>query len=582
MKGSATAGQFDPHDLERWFEDNGVPHFSDRYPRSELRPLVLSILIVVLGFELTVLAWLEITVPVALASLAYVALMVLILLPFLRNVCQPWTIRKWPVFIAGLALRVAVFAGLGMLLWKGAMPDVTLEQWFAFTVFVTLMLAAIALGQGRPRAGVGEPGRVEFLSIMLALAVTGIVWAGWEEPPGLATLVVAQIIATGLLTFALVIIEERVADGQKRSVAPVPALLVVLAAQVTILPALAAPGFLTVVVIVLAGLGVYWSDLVHSRPGEKVMAWLPSRARVSRPAMRVLYAIAFLGAFPLFVDSTLVPDAISWPEALALNFACLVMTLFLVLYGLDRIVMWMAREAVRDFGATMSALVGSLPIVLVLLFFVGLSAEIWQIATRPDARWFAILIAAILAVSLVVACWGCLRELASYKASLKRWPAVQAAVDEDDELKGLLKGHVKAQGATPSPDLAFRPKVNVLTVMMLYQVIYCTAVGLAMTGVFYGVGLLAVDNEVLTAWDVKVPEERMEGWAAGADQYGRWPLEDQPWTRIAVLLGAFSALAFVAHVTAGDDERKRFFEGPDKGIKARLAARIVYRDKVAR
>jgi hypothetical protein len=579
--GEDAGPNFPRQELERWFEGHGVPHFSDRYPRRELRPLVLSILAVVLGFELTVLAWLEVTVPVALASLAYVALMVLILLPFLRKVCEPWTIDSWPFLIGTLVLRVVVFAGLGTLLWITALPDVTLENWFTFTVFVTLLLAAIALGQGRPRAGVAEYPVVETLSALLLFAALGIAWAEWDEPRGLATLVGAQIVAIGFLTFALVAIEERVADGAKRSAAPMSALLVVLAVQVTILPALAAPAVLTLVSLALTLIAIYWPALLESKAGKAVTTWLPDQARISRPVMRAVFAIVFLGSLPLFVESTHVPGPISWLEALALNTACLFLTLFFVLYGLDRIVWWMTEEAVRDFRSTLRALVGSLPIVLLLLFFVGLSAEIWQVATRPGAGSFAILIAAIVTIALVVAFWGCLRELAAYEDSLEQWPAVQAAVDDsdDDELKRLLKGHVKSEGDKPSPDLGLRPKVNVLTVMMLYQVIYCTAVGLAMTGVFYGVGLLAVDDEMLDRWQVEIPDERRAGWAVGPNEYSQWPLEDRPWTRLAVLLGAFSALAFVAHVTAGDEERRRFFEGPDKGIKARLAARIIYRDK---
>src|SRR5689334_14166007 len=108
--------------VERWFERQGVPHFSVLYPRRELRPLVLSILVIVLAFEVTVLAWLELTVAVAAASLAYVAAMVLILLPFLRTAAEPWEVTNWPRVFGDLVLRVVAFAALGTLLWVTAMP----------------------------------------------------------------------------------------------------------------------------------------------------------------------------------------------------------------------------------------------------------------------------------------------------------------------------------------------------------------------------------------------------------------------------------------------------------------------------
>ena len=150
----------------------------------------------------------------------------------------------------------------------------------------------------------------------------------------------------------------------------------------------------------------------------------------------------------------------------------------------------------------------------------------------------------------------------------------------DEELIGLLGDRGPETGRAPAARLEARPKLNVVTVMMLYQVIYFTVVGLAMSAVFYGVGKLAVDDHTLQTWQVAVPDVRSKSWHVAATDYTHWPFWDQPWTRLALLLGAFSALAFVAHVTAGDDERRLFFEGPDKGIKARLAARIVYRSQL--
>lgn len=570
--------------VERWFERQGVPHFSVRYPRRELRPLVLSILVIVLAFEVTVLAWLEFTVAVAAASLAYVAAMVLILLPFLRTAAEPWAVTNWPRVFGHLVLRVAGFAGLGTLLWVGAMPAVTFNNWVSFTLFVTLLLAAITFARGNPRSSLLRPRLVNWLTGVLAFVSVVIALQEWDRPRGLTLLVVAQFAAIVLLFLALIATEQPSRSG--RGADALPWVLVVLAVELTILPAVAPPTWVYFLVIVVAYASMFWSDFVGTAPGKRTMRWLRARRRIFKPIGVVAIGIVFVGSLPAFVERTdfvqTIPHQISWLQALVLNAGALFLTLFLVLYGLDRILAWMTKEAVRDFRATLSAVVGSLPVVLLVLFFAGLATEIWQVATRPRTAAWAALLMAISAVAFIVALWGCMRELKSYCESLGQWPAVRKAIKAsgDAELIRLVGDRGPTAGRAPAAQLETRPKINVVTVMMLYQVIYFTVVGVAMSVVFYGVGKLAVDDDTLQTWQVAVPDVRSKSWHVSTTDYTHWPFWDQPWTRLALLLGAFSALAFVAHVTAGDDERRRFFEGPDKGIKARLAARIVYRSQL--
>ena len=140
--------------------------------------------------------------------------------------------------------------------------------------------------------------------------------------------------------------------------------------------------------------------------------WLRARRRILKPLGAAAIGIVFVGCLPAFVERTdfvqTIPHQISWLQALVLNAVALFLTMFLVIYGLDRILAWMTKEAVRDFRATLSVVVGSLPVVLLVLFFAGLATEIWQVATRPQTTAWAGLLVAIALVAFVVALLGML------------------------------------------------------------------------------------------------------------------------------------------------------------------------------
>jgi hypothetical protein len=90
--------------------------------------------------------------------------------------------------------------------------------------------------------------------------------------------------------------------------------------------------------------------------------------------------------------------------------------------------------------------------------------------------------------------------------------------------------------------------------MSIYQLIFATLVTVLMTVVFYAIGKWTIDGDLLSEWSVK------------ADSDGRLAdlaLIDQPWARVAILLGLFSAFYFLVTFTTDDDLRDKVLKTPE-------------------
>jgi hypothetical protein len=365
-----------------------------------------------------------------------------------------------------------------------------------------------------------------------------------------------------------------------------PVLFVTLGVQITMLPWASTPRDVDLYVpLAIAGLMSQWPTLIGWRRLRGVRVWLGTHRELSERLGIAVLAVLFIFSLPLYVGHAVTETTtLSWQEALLLNAAGLVLTVVIVGNALDRIARWMVREVLHDLPATFGAFVGSLPMIVLLLFFVAITTETWEVATQPAELGFAALLGALLLLTLAISLRTCLRELRGHYA-LANWTDVRDAIAEpgrSDEppplvLHELLVRVEDEVGGAPEPELSPREHVNAASVMMVSQLIYCAAIGVFTTVLFYVLAKLAVPGELLENWQVGVPEERLSEWGVKADQFSSWPLFNQPWSRVALLLGAFSALAYAAHVATNEDERETYFSGPDREVRRRLAVRLAYR-----
>jgi hypothetical protein len=272
--------------VELWFEQCGVPQFSERYPRRDLAPLVLSILVVVLAFEVTALAWLELTPTVALVALVYVAAVLVLLLPFLRALWEPWS-ADWSEVLVSLVARGTVLLAGGLALSALiSLPSVAWRSWVNFALFVILLFAAIVLGRGRHRPEVIKLGLFRMLTAAACVLVLFFALDGWSVVPGpwppLAVLPAAIVFLVVALATTAPPADE---DGDEPSVTGLlPIVLVVLAVQLTILPWASTPvAFDFVATTATAALAWYWPAISRSAPGRYARGALRRRRRLVAP-----------------------------------------------------------------------------------------------------------------------------------------------------------------------------------------------------------------------------------------------------------------------------------------------------------
>lgn len=584
-------------DVERWFERHGVPHFSDTYTRGRLLRTIVSTLAVVLAFEVTALPWLEMTPAGVTAALTAILAVLFVVVPLLHHLWEPSEVDWWGI-ARGLLLRAGALVAAGIALSATPLPGLGWHEWLDFAFFVVVLFAAIVLVRGRRLETLGRPRllvRMAVAAVVLVefFALEGTVWptmsglTGIDAPASLFAMPAAAGFLAVSIAAATAPPAERGARRWRSAFGVVlPVLFVTLGVQITMLPWASTPREIDLFVpLAIAGLMSQWPTLVRWRRLRGVRRWLRTHRRTADRLGIALGALLFLCSLPLYVEHTIAETAtLTWQEALLLNGAGLVLTVVVVGNALDRIAKWMAGEVLHDLPATFGAFVGSLPMIVLLLFFVAITTETWEVATQPAELGFAALLGALLLLTLAIALRTCLRELRDHFA-LAQWTDVREAIAEPGRsdrppprvLHDLLRRVEGETGAAPEPELRLRERINATSVMMVSQLIYCAAIGVFTTVLFYLLAKLAVSSELLVGWQVAVPEERLRDWGAEAEQFGRWPLFNQPWSRVALLLGAFSALAFAAHVASGDGKRETFFSGPDREVRRRLAVRLAYR-----
>jgi hypothetical protein len=96
-------------------------------------------------------------------------------------------------------------------------------------------------------------------------------------------------------------------------------------------------------------------------------------------------------------------------------------------------------------------------------------------------------------------------------------------------------------------------------------------VTLAATALFWVLGRIAVPPKVAGEWVYGDGTPASKGEALADEVFFK-----QPWTRVALVLGAFSALYLAVQVLSTQEQRADFFEGADSSLRQQLAVRAAY------
>jgi hypothetical protein len=212
-----------------------------------------------------------------------------------------------------------------------------------------------------------------------------------------------------------------------------------------------------------------------------------------------------------------------------------------------------------------------------------LSADVWEAVASMRLASYLGLLALILALTAAFALLNAKQEIDEARA-FGSWMDVdyelrQATKDEEGlpaaEQTDLERTLPRSGGGLGEP-LGAKRWINVCAVLAVYQAFIFVPLIVFGTIVFWGIGRLAVRASVAGSWIYGDHSS-----AALANGLAHRPFFEQPWTRIALLLAAFSLLYVVIQVRSSAEQRKDFFRGADAALRRRFAMLEAYDSVVA-
>jgi hypothetical protein len=589
------------HQIEDWFSRHGVPLFSERYSLKDVELVGAALLTVVAAFEVTVLPWLHHGVGGSLLVLFTLTAVMLPLVPVFRALLGPSRRTDRRSLIVPTIARAAPLVILVSIVVARTPRDIRWPGWIDFLVLVLLLLtAALVWRSNRNGAWVLASARQRSLLLGGVMAAMVLFAVNLDTvPPMTTTLLDSPVrsvsdglappppslaafpLATVFLVWAM---RLPAAGGDGALIAPgrrgvadyvagyLPILLVVLGIQATILPYTDAPLFITYFVPLMLPQALFMAPGLSRRLGVRpVGRRLVRRRGVLEWVLRAVVILAFVLAMPILAKLT--GAGLDAKDALIVNVVYVVGAAILVGFALDRISGAMAKEALRNLPATLAALARGLPLLLILLVFLAITTEIWQVSAALDRKHFLYLVGALCVLTVGFAALRSLQDVDQIRRFKGGWRKVPDALAKDDSMAAFVQ-QVATERAKVEPGelkVALRPSqfLNASLIMGIYQLIFATLVTAVMAAAFYVIGKLTIDDDLLATWSVK---------PHGGGSFADLALIDQPWARVAVLLGLFSAFYFLVQFTTDDDLRDKVLSIPDAALKRRFAVRAAYFD----
>jgi len=228
--------------------------------------------------------------------------------------------------------------------------------------------------------------------------------------------------------------------------------------------------------------------------------------------------------------------------------------------GIGSVLGWAVRLTMSEMAAVGALVVRSLPTVL-LIFLVFFNTPIWQMASKESRPriWMA------LAFLLTIACAFLM------SGTLERARPMMKTPDPPQE-------HAHQLAGTPFEDMPDRPvnepltfgeRVNVVFVITATQIVQVSMVSVVTAGIFFVLGLILLNPEVLAAWSEGGPSD---GTLMGMD----FPVPNSL-IHMTMFLGALTFMYITARAVGDGEYRSLYLDPLIDDLKVTLQARNRYR-----
>jgi hypothetical protein len=345
---------------------------------------------------------------------------------------------------------------------------------------------------------------------------------------------------------------------------------------------------LSLVLVVEVGVAVFgdryrgWSQAFVTTAGMAAVVGgvvltnrLRRRPLLQRPDDVSVYEILLFVVIPPAL--ALVFDG-SWREAaviFAVNVAVLLVTYVVAFYGLVPMVWFGLVQLVRRLRHVSKLFGRSLPVLLLFVAIIFLTAEVWQVAHDFTPLFYVVGVGSILAVAFGFVALRAPGEISTLER-FADWHEVCALADVSGAPLAGKVGH--EDGTPPNMTLNQRSRRNVSLLLTVSYGVQVLIVGVVI-GVFFCIfGFFAIREETLLQWTTQSAEELkpLLSWRVRGDEV------ILTWEHLAVsgFVSAFSALQFAVSLLTDPDYRDEFYSDVAVDIRQVLAVRALYLDEL--
>jgi len=238
-------------------------------------------------------------------------------------------------------------------------------------------------------------------------------------------------------------------------------------------------------------------------------------------------------------------------------------------YGLLPMIRWASGRLVRQLGDLIGLLVRALPMLLLFVTFLFLTAEVWEVAAALDGPFLWVTVGMFVLVGVVFVVARIPREVAEL-GRFESWAVVEGMV-AGTPADRLEVGAGRPAGEAAGPGLSRRQWGNVGLVVLFSQGVQIAFVSLMIGAFFVGFGLLTVPPETAARW-VGGPVTELARW----ELWGRPVALTTELLQVAGFLTAFSGFYFTVYMLTDATYRREFLDEVLGEVRQALAVRAVY------
>lgn len=237
-------------------------------------------------------------------------------------------------------------------------------------------------------------------------------------------------------------------------------------------------------------------------------------------------------------------------------------------YALIPLSTWTLKRSVDSLRIAGKAMARALPLLLLVVTFFFMTAEVWQVFARLRGLPYGLTLLLFLVSGAAFAANRGRKELDA-----------DVCLDDDGEVRELVVGtpaealaaHLPSIAPDCDTTLTRRQRINLLMVIVVNQVLLAIVVATVIGAFFLVFGFLGIGGEVIEAWVLHPPHSL---WTLTVS--GRQLMLSEELIRVTGFLATFSGFYFGVQSTTDPQLREGLDEFAEDNLRQLFAMRQVY------